>query len=120
MLSAKLEKCRCNYNLIKFKLEREIFWMNRDYKENMPELTKIQRHLSSLIDQKVALKSDLKKLENQIQSEQKQLVEIKNKLKKKILHKKAINKYMYYYFSILFKRHFIVLSLTAFYEGIFY
>lgn len=95
MLSAKLEERRCNYNLMKFKLEREIFWMSRDYKDNMPELTKIQRHLADFVGKKVTLKKELKNLKSEITKEQQRAIDIENEMNKRIISIQANNKYMY-------------------------
>lgn len=95
MLSAKLEERRCNYELMNFKLEREIFWMSRDYKENMPELTKIQRHLASFVDKKHTLKKELKNLKSEISKEQQRAIDIQNEMNNRIISTRVNNKYMY-------------------------
>ncbi|KFM69932.1 hypothetical protein X975_08161, partial [Stegodyphus mimosarum] len=70
MLATELEKYRYNYNLTKSRLEREVFWMSREYRENMPELTRIQRNFAFTVDKKVILKKELKSLEKEILLEQ--------------------------------------------------
>lgn len=96
MLSAKLEKCKCNYSFIKFKYEREIFWMSREYKRNMPALTKSQRQLANLVDEKMTLKSKLKDFEKEVKEQQKRVIHTQNKMHQKIIITKANNKYLFY------------------------
>ncbi|GFS90393.1 uncharacterized protein NPIL_137661 [Nephila pilipes] len=69
MLSAELERYRYKYNKTKSHLERAIYWMNRNYRENMPGLTKIQRQIASFMDRKHQLFKALFNLEQEMKNE---------------------------------------------------
>ncbi|GIY42533.1 uncharacterized protein CDAR_413601 [Caerostris darwini] len=83
MLSTELERYRYNYNMTKSNLERAIYWMNRNYRDNMPELTKIQRKIAFLMDRKSDLFKELFNVEQKI---------LKEKAAQKTLKLKYYNK----------------------------
>ncbi|KAF8773735.1 hypothetical protein HNY73_016368 [Argiope bruennichi] len=84
MLSSELERYRYNYNMTKSNLERAIYWMNRNYRDNMPELTKIQRKISSLVDRKLSLYKELIDIERDIRMEAKETQNLQFKYYNKI------------------------------------
>ncbi|GBL96393.1 hypothetical protein AVEN_72267-1, partial [Araneus ventricosus] len=84
MLSSELERYRYNYNMTKSNLERAIDWMNRNYRENMPRLTKTQRQISFLVDRKLGLFKELSNIEREIKMETKQKQNLKLKYYNKI------------------------------------
>ncbi|XP_015928047.3 dynein regulatory complex protein 1 isoform X1 [Parasteatoda tepidariorum] len=70
MLSTELEKYRYNYTKTKSDMERSIYWMQRNYRDNMPELTKFQNHVSFLESRKTELSEELQSLTEEIRKEE--------------------------------------------------
>ncbi|GFQ73100.1 uncharacterized protein TNCT_606331 [Trichonephila clavata] len=79
MLSRELERYRFNYNKTKSNLERAIYWMNRNYRDNMPELTKIQRQIAFFKDKKYQLFKKFFCLEQEMKNEKEEQHRLKLK-----------------------------------------
>ncbi|KAG8191480.1 hypothetical protein JTE90_020729 [Oedothorax gibbosus] len=84
MLSAELKRYRCSYYMSKSKLERAIYWMKRNYRDNMPKHTKTQGQITLLVDKKSVLAKNLKDIEEEIVKEKYEQQNLKLNYYKKI------------------------------------
>ncbi|XP_054717318.1 dynein regulatory complex protein 1-like [Uloborus diversus] len=92
MLSTELEKVRTNYYLTRSKLEKEVFWMEKDYKENMPKVTKMKRELTDQVSKRNRLKKELRYLKNQYDLEKNEQMKTQLKLYERITRTRQANK----------------------------